>query len=670
MTIRQEVLSNALKTAIAGRRVKAAVFLTFEFDPGFFEEEILPLLFVQSFSHMPRVRIVQLEEALRSIEHVAVYYDRRGLLQSAQPASLDYRRIALGRSTGFFHPKNVMLLLENHEKEETWDSLLLATLSANLTQSGWWRNIEVADLEEVHAGEKCAFREQILELIARLKREDHTGEEHAALEVFRQFVARRIESSTWHKKQSRWLPHLYVGQESVPGFLSLFVHEETFNLEVISPYFDDDDSASVLNELIDTLQPRETRLYLPRDDSGAALCRPGLFEAIKDKARVRWAKLPQSMATSASTGQGGEAERFVHAKVYRFWNQSRAIYFVGSVNLTNPAHSPGRAGNFETGILVEPEPDSRLTWWLEPLSEQEQPAKFKPEGAVETETEAPTIPAAFRYDWNTQQLDYFWEGRTESRPQSARVSANGVFLFDLEAINLDGWIALPHDDAQAVGTVLKSTSFLEISVDGGPPGRVLVREENMAHKPSILLTFSAEEILQYWSLLSPEQREAVLATRLQEEADGLRLTVPGLAEVDSMFKHFAGIFHAFNQLEQHVHAAIQKKHEADAVYRLFGEKYDSLPSLIKRVVEEIDTDLVNRYVTLLCAQQVLKRIGRDAADFKERYRHDFGRVQDLLADALTLKEGFTFDDEAERQKFFAWFEKMFFMEIPLPEVDQ
>src|SRR5689334_14374444 len=50
------VLSDALVEAIRGRRVKVAVFLTFQFDPGFFEEELLPLLFDQSFSHIPQIR--------------------------------------------------------------------------------------------------------------------------------------------------------------------------------------------------------------------------------------------------------------------------------------------------------------------------------------------------------------------------------------------------------------------------------------------------------------------------------------------------------------------------------------------------------------------------------------------------------------------------------------
>lgn len=86
----QYVLSEAIEQAIAERRVRVAVFLTFQFDPGFFETEVLPLLFNQPFSLDRATRVAQLEDALTSIgECVAVYYDRRGLIAGSPLAGLD-----------------------------------------------------------------------------------------------------------------------------------------------------------------------------------------------------------------------------------------------------------------------------------------------------------------------------------------------------------------------------------------------------------------------------------------------------------------------------------------------------------------------------------------------------------------------------------------------------
>jgi hypothetical protein len=47
---------------------------------AFFEHAVLPILFRRGFSDNEVVRRVQLEEALRDVDHVAVYYDRSGLI--------------------------------------------------------------------------------------------------------------------------------------------------------------------------------------------------------------------------------------------------------------------------------------------------------------------------------------------------------------------------------------------------------------------------------------------------------------------------------------------------------------------------------------------------------------------------------------------------------------
>ena len=459
-----------------------------------------------------------MEEALRGIEQTAVYYDRRGLITSAQPARLDYRRIGLDRTTGYFHPKNVLLLLENRDGDAKWDSLLILTTSANLTQSGWWENVEVADCEEVHEGGKCAFRRDLLDLVARIKQESQTGEEHAALEVIRWFVANRTEDSYKQIKQGRWLPRLYVGQGSVRDFLAGFIAAGDFNLEIISPFFDDSDTANTLKDLVDVIQPKETRIFLPKDKRGAALCRSKFFEAVQTLPHVKWATLPDAIMR-ASTDKN-DAGRFVHAKVYRFWNQQRAIYFIGSVNLTGAAHSTGRAGNFETGMLVEPEPEPRAIWWLE--SREERPVEFKSTAFEETDVDAFVPRVTFWYNWETSRLEYFWEPTEDQPPHRADISAQGVPKFSIDPIACQRRVTLPEAQAHLIRDVLQSTSYLDVAVDDKSPATVLVCEEGMEHKPSIFLALSVEEILQYWSLLSPEQREILLATKLQEVDDRVR----------------------------------------------------------------------------------------------------------------------------------------------------
>lgn len=667
-TIPQSVLSDALQEAINGRRVKAAVFLTFQFDPAFFEEEVLPQLFTQSFSHVAKVRLLQLEEALRQVDHVAVYYDRRGL-GDAQAARLDYRRIGLARPTGFFHPKNILLLVENRDKEQTWESLLFATLSANLTRSGWWENVETVHFTEIAEGDTCSYREDLLKLISRLKHEDRIEEEHPALEAMRAFLY-RTNPASFRSKAGRWFSRVYAGQSSVADFLAEFIEPNTFNLEIISPYFDAD--AKALFSLLDVLQPKATRVFLPKDKYSIALCTPVYYDAVRQRSHVDWGLLPEDLL-SLGAGSDSTSARFVHAKVYRFWNQQREILFVGSVNLTGAAHSAGNAGNFETAILVEPERKGTCTWWLKPL-ESEMPAQFRPENEEQVNTDAPVGDVAFCFDWSSGAFQYYWEGRAEVLPGQALLDMQGIPIGAISPIRFDEWVSLPDACAQEAKRLLAVTSFVGVRLDGADSFRVLVREEQMAYKPSRLLSLTPDEILQYWSLLSPEQREVILLTKF--------LSLPGNSDVvdqvgaplsptaePTLFDRFAGIFHGFSRLEAHLKGALTQKHWAEAVYLLFGQKFDSLPSLIDKIVQNRQGDLVNRYVSLLCARQMVMQVSTSFPDFQARHADEFQALERQLEAIGHVRTEFTFDSPAQREKFFAWFERMFLARLASVEAD-
>ena len=664
------VLSDALMEAIGGRRVKVAVFLTFQFDPGFFEEELLPLLFDQSFSHVPQIRLVQMEERLRSFDHLAVYFDRRGLTAEARPARLDYRRFGVQRHTGFFHPKNILLLVENQEGDRYWDSLVFVTLSANLTKAGWWENVEVAHMTEVRSGERCTFRRELLSLISRLKQEDSIPEEHLALEAIRSFLLGSVEEAVFFRKQGRWLAQLYLGQTNLPEFLHKFIEPDTYNLDIISPYFDDATNSQTLSGLIERLRPKATRVFLPKANDGAANCRESFFNQIEKLPQVQWGLLSDRATQAGSDAKPGMSRRFLHAKVYRFWNQSREILFVGSLNLTSAAHTVINAGNFETGVLVETEVMGQQGWWLQPLID-DIPTDFQEVLFEETDNSAPSCEATFCFDWETEKLTYFWEASTASNPQRAEVFAQSVPKFIIEPIRLGRWISLPTEAAQCLRELLASTSLVEVRVDGGAPFRALVREEGMARKPGLFLSLTPEEILHYWSLLSPEQREQFILRKALIDIDGyVREPTSVLRAADSMFDRFAGIFHAFGRLDAHVHEALETGRETEAVYRLLGEKHDSLPSLLDKIIADEEADRVHRYVTLLCAKQLLDHIEKDFSEFRTQHRPAFNRVREQLAALDGVEAGFSFETPEIRAEFFAWFREMFQKPAKLPKEEE
>ncbi len=98
--IPREVLSEHFEARLAGKRLLGAVFLTFQYDPGFFEQEILPVLLDTPVSHAQVARLLQLEGALREVPlGVSVFYDWAGLCPSGYPAPrLDVQRLPVRHS--------------------------------------------------------------------------------------------------------------------------------------------------------------------------------------------------------------------------------------------------------------------------------------------------------------------------------------------------------------------------------------------------------------------------------------------------------------------------------------------------------------------------------------------------------------------------------------------
>ena len=167
------VLSDRLRDAIAGRTVRAALFTTFSFEPAFFEQEILSVLFDLPLHHAPKVRQLQLETALRPLTgKVAVYYDPRALSEGDLGSpGLDVRRIPCRLDTGLFHPK-VTLVAVDHEDTQ---SLVIAVASANLTRAGWWENIEAGWVSELHRDQASPIGIGVTQFLGDLRTPDSGG---------------------------------------------------------------------------------------------------------------------------------------------------------------------------------------------------------------------------------------------------------------------------------------------------------------------------------------------------------------------------------------------------------------------------------------------------------------------------------------------------------------
>ena len=676
------VLSQQLAEAIRGRSVRSGVFTTFTFDPGFFELHVLPILFDQPFSQVDKIRRIQLEDRLSSADF-AVYYDRDALSQDAEPAQLDYRRIDVGRATGCFHPKVILLLVdEPSEGEDEPDdpgelrqSLIVAILSANLTRAGWWESVEVGHIEEVvdwdQSSRRCSFRSDLLSLVRRIRDSTGEGEDHSALDSVHDFLRRRVPTGRFEHSSNagRYYTRIFLGQQKLSEWLrELHIHRREWNLEVITPFFDPG-GAGPLPDLIDALQPRECRLYLPREADGTALVTQDTYRATDEIAR--WGKLP-SEVLQRSSGLSSErvAPRRVHAKVYRLWSRDGAdLLLIGSVNLTQSAHSHARAGNLEAAFLVDvTDRNYPRRWWLEPLDADAE--RFLDLGASEEDgLQTARLELSLRYDWLSDKLAYRLEAKAAALFEIAETS--GPTIATIQRPRSGKWVNCSREASSRVRELLLSSSFLLIKYQEAE-WRVLLREENMSQRPSLLLELTPEEILEYWSLLTPEQRIAYLEEHAGSEGDLEGLAVSDrhrLRSRNTLFDRFAGIYHGFGCLRSHAVEAIEANHDREAEARLLGAKYDSLPALLEKTWARSEADPVTSYVTFLCAKQLRDSITREYPEFFATRKTQLGLLDRNLGRLAELRRAIRLEQTEDVEAFQSWYEEAFTAEITLDSSD-
>jgi hypothetical protein len=211
-----------------------------------------------------------------------------------------------------------------------------------------------------------------------------------------------------------------------------------------------------------------------------------------------------------------------------------------------------------------------------------------------------------------------------------------------------------------------------VKTEGQEAATILIQEEGMAQKPSILMNLTVADILRCWASLSPEHRETLLTQRYEElvaSASPLVSKPLGRLEIPSFFDAFAGIFHAFGSLERRIAKAFAEGRDKEVEYLLFGKKYDSLPRLLERVLdEEKEGDPVNRYVLLLCARQVVDGVRKEAGDkFRTDHRDNFQALEGRLAHVAEVRQALAFPTPGERALFLEWFEAWFLRRAePIP----
>ncbi len=181
----------------------------------------------------------------------------------------------------------------------------------------------------------------------------------------------------------------------------------------------------------------------------------------------------------------------------------------------------------------------------------------------------------------------------------------------------------------------------------------------MGHRPSLLMQLTPEEILEYWSLLTPHQRAQFIEARILDQLEGISVApVDGLHLRKTLFDRFAGIYHAFGCLERAVDTALEDGRDNEAEARLLGAKYDSLPNLLQKTLDRPEGDPILTYVTFLCSTQLRQESENRHPDFFRQRAQHVKHLDELLDHLPTLRNSIELDD-AHADKFLQWYEEKF-----------
>lgn len=511
----QHLLKIQLREAIGGKKVLAAAFFTFNFEPVFFENYVLPLLAPEPDRFQDSAianQIIWREHIRRGLmPEVTVYCDFHAKNNAEAPAlRYDVRclRLPEGRNAICnFHPKHIFLLLEPA-------TLLLVTGSGNLTPAGWCQNVEAFHIQSIErpSGQRpFTQRTNILqrqfETLARLL---HLPLSKAEQKINDQMLRYFSDESLAAAMQSVYFTNM---EEAFPDFLNreVFQREKIHRAEVISPYFSND--AACLDFLVKN-GVSQCRFLLPTSPQGD--------EILMDEAGFK-AHTTKGATWHYWAGEKELSSRFTHAKIYRFYGDKHIFTIVGSVNFTNPAWgvfsaAKNNRANVEAAVLLRE--NTRNTTALLSMKEvvtdsmrfvakndMENPRVF-----LEERSRRDVPELKFILDWSTATL------RVEF--MDARRRTTLVFRNILNDIALRKNEMFPLQPVE-LRRLAKNTliEVLETTHDGKEYIHFYYPEQVNFEQRPLPMRLTTTTVLQCWEKLGDEDYIYINSLRLSEATD-------------------------------------------------------------------------------------------------------------------------------------------------------
>ena len=339
------ILGEKLKEEINGRRIKAALFHSFNFDPDFFENYLLPLFLPDiPFGDNKIQNTILWKKYQNELPPVTVYCDFHAKAQKGIHLDYTVRTVDLKKVNGVkacFHPKHSSILLDD-------GTLLLFIGSNNLTEAGWCINLEGVNFFKLKSGEYFPkeFKNQIRNFNQEIPSQNY-NEHSPADDLIESFFKKRgytdeVDFKLLNSKDFREENNMsYFG-----SFLSNLCLEGNDGIpfkkiEIVSPYYSS--GISMFETLIQTTNCSDISCSIPFENSDLVALDKTLFDNANELG-INWKAIKGMNET--------KGHRFNHSKIYQFLGDKKVFILVGSINFTNMAWKGiSQGGNYESAIL-------------------------------------------------------------------------------------------------------------------------------------------------------------------------------------------------------------------------------------------------------------------------------------------------------------------------------
>lgn len=337
------ILKEKIGELIGAKKVIAAVFYTFNFDPKFFENYIMPLLISSTGKNFNDEEIHnkilwrQLAKE-NQIPPISVYCDYYAKDQTNAPSlGYDINCLKVPSSKGKianFHPKQIMILLEDNGVQK----LLFITGSGNMTASGWCDNFECFSYKEISRSKLQPNRSStnsVQDYINSTNKLAHIPkllESENLINNFLRYVD--IDFQFFNNYSNKFENFLQT---------NIFEKEIIEEIEIVSPYFSPDHT---LLDYLKSKKIKSIKCLIPSLRNNEIQLEKEHFLSL-EKVGLEWCHWNESNLNTEVRNQ--------HSKIYKLYSATKCYTIIGSVNFTNPAWAifsdKNNSSNIESAVL-------------------------------------------------------------------------------------------------------------------------------------------------------------------------------------------------------------------------------------------------------------------------------------------------------------------------------